>query len=224
MKVALLLSGALRDGYLNYDLLHKNLLSKYDVDIFISYSYDSTELDVPIDTELHEFYKPKMIRYMAYPNHLYESINKCLEYECLPDVRIDNFVKMLNGLKEVNMLKCVWEDLNNFKYDIVIRNRFDLQILEQINLKLPINSIYIPIGWDNMDGYNDLFAYGDSKSMDYYCSLYDNLINYLNMGVPIHPEYILKFHLNKGNSNIYRFPLKLKLRELIVDSTEYKVK
>jgi hypothetical protein len=224
MKVALLLSGALRDGDLYYDLLHKNLLSKYDVDIFISYSYDYTESEVPNDTELEKFYKPKMLRYLMYPNHLYECIDKCLEYPSLPGVRIDNFVKMLNGLKEVNMLKCIWEDLNNFKYDVVIRNRFDLQILDEINLKLPNNSIYIPIGWDWHDGYNDLFAYGDSNSMDYYCSLYDNLIKYLDMGVPIHPEYILKFHLNKGNSNIYRFPLKLKLREMIIHDNEYKVK
>ena len=224
MKVALLLSGALRDGYLYYDLLHKNLLSKYDIDIFISYSYDYTESDIPIAAELEDLYKPKMLRYLMYPNNLYENITKCLEYPCLPNVRVDNFIKMANGLKEVNMLKCVWEELNNFKYDVVIRTRFDLQIIDEINLKLPNNSIHIPIGWDNLDGYNDLFAYGDSESMDYYCSLYDNLINYIDMGIPIHPEYMLKFHLNKGNSNIYRFPLKLKLREMIVDNTEYKVK
>jgi hypothetical protein len=224
MKVALLLSGALRDGYLYYDLLHKNLLSKYDIDIFISYSYDYTESDIPIAAELEDLYKPKMLRYLMYPNNLYENITKCLEYPCLSDVRVDNFIKMANGLKEVNMLKCVWEELNNFKYDVVIRTRFDLQIIDEINLKLPNNSIHIPIGWDNLDGYNDLFAYGDSESMDYYCSLYDNLINYIDMGIPIHPEYMLKFHLNKGNSNIYRFPLKLKLREMIVDNTEYKVK
>jgi hypothetical protein len=224
MKVALLLSGALRDGYLYYDLLDKNLLSKYDIDIFISYSYDYTESDIPIAAELEDLYKPKMLRYLMYPNNLYENITKCLEYPCLPNVRVDNFIKMANGLKEVNMLKCVWEELNNFKYDVVIRSRFDLQIIDEINLKLPNNSIHIPIGWDNLDGYNDLFAYGDSESMDYYCSLYDNLINYIDMGIPIHPEYMLKFHLNKGNSNIYRFPLKLKLREMIVDNTEYKVK
>jgi hypothetical protein len=224
MKVALLLSGELRDGYLNYDLLHKNLLSKYDVDIFISYSYDSKDSDVPTANELHMFYNPKMIRYMEYSNHIYESIDKCLEYPSLPGVRIDNFVKMLNGLKDVNMLKCTWEELNGFKYDIVIRNRFDLQILDEINLKLPYNSIYIPIGWDWHDGYNDLFAYGDSDSMSYYCSLYDNLITYLDMGVSIHPEYILKFHLNRGDFNIYRFPLKLKLREMIIDNREYIVK
>jgi hypothetical protein len=224
MKVALLLSGALRDGYLYYDLLHKNLLSKYDIDIFISYSYDYTESDIPIAAELEDLYKPKMLRYLMYPNNLYENITKCLEYPCLPNVRVDNFIKMANGLKEVNMLKCVWEELNNFKYDVVIKSRFDLQIIDEINLKLPNNSIHIPIGWDNMDGYNDLFAYGDSESMDYYCSLYDNLIDYIDMDIPIHPEYMLKFHLNKGNSNIYRFPLKLKLREMIVDNTEYKVK
>jgi hypothetical protein len=224
MKVALLLSGELRDGCLYYDLLHKNLLSKYDIDIFISYSYENTEKNTAIDIELEKLYKPKMLRYLTYSNDLYERIDDCSKYECLSDVRIDNFVKMLSGIKEVNMLKQVWEELNNFKYDVVIRNRFDLQILDRIDLKMPNNSIYIPIGWDNMDGYNDLFAYGDSESMDYYCSLYDNLLNYLNIGVAIHPEYILKFHLNKGNSSIYRIPLKLKLREMLVGDTEYKVK
>jgi hypothetical protein len=47
---------------------------------------------------------------------------------------------------------------------------------------------------------NDQFAISNSKTMDYYCSLYDNLDKYYNEGVRnFVGERLLRYHLNSGN-------------------------
>jgi hypothetical protein len=72
------------------------------------------------------------------------------------------------------------EIISGIKYDVVIKCRFDIELLEKVEIKLPENQIYIPIGWDHMDGVNDIFAYGDSESMDYYSSAFYSLDGFIN--------------------------------------------
>lgn len=224
MKVALLLSGRIRDGIKNYKFLEKNLLSKYDVDIFINYSYDEGDEESYSAKQIEKKFKPKLIRYSPYHENFKEYFKN---FENIPhsnDVRPINLLKMLYSVKSANELKSIWESINGFKYDVVIKSRFDLKILEPINLKESIDTIFIPIGADHLDGYNDLFAFGDSISMDYYCNLYENILGYVKCGVEFHPEILLKHHLNIGFTNVYRFYLNAKLRDIEIVKTEYKTK
>ena len=224
MKVALLLSGKIRDGVKNYGFLQKNLLSKYDVDIFINYSYDEDDVEAYTAKQIEKKFKPKLIRYSPYEIEFENYVNEFVNVPFSNDVRPINFLKMAFGYKNANDLKILWETLNGFKYDVVIKSRFDLKILEPINLKQSNETIFIPIGWDHMDGYNDLFAYGDSESMDYYCSLYENMLGYVKSGIEFHPEILLKHHLQIGFTNVYRFYLNAKLRNMEINKTEYKTK
>ena len=113
---------------------------------------------------------------------------------------------------------------NGFKYDIVIKARFDIKILEPINLIQRENTIHIPIGWDHRGGYNDIFAYGDSKSIDYYCSLFHHMIPYLESGAWLHPESLLKTHLDKSNIELMRNSMKISLRNMNIHELEYRIK
>ena len=55
-------------------------------------------------------------------------------------------------------------------------------------------------------------AYGDLESMKTYGKVYDNIMDYnKNYNVKIHPETLLKFHLNKSKVNIVRFPFDYEL-------------
>ena len=61
MRVALLLSGKFRGSYIPFNYLEKNLISKYNPDIFINYNYkneDDMECD---ENELVSIYNPKLI-------------------------------------------------------------------------------------------------------------------------------------------------------------------
>jgi len=224
MKVALLLSGKIRDGIKNYRFLEKNLLSKYDVDIFINYSYDDTDKENYTPKQIEKKFKPKLIRYHPYDYDFVEYYEKFTKFPFSNDVRPINFFKMLYGYKQANNLKNIWEEINGFKYDIVIKSRFDLKLIDTVDLKLVHDSIFIPIGWDHLDGYNDLFAYGDSDSMDYYFNLHDNVLGYLKSGIELHPESLLKYHLEIGFTDVYRFYLNAKLRDMEICKTEYKSK
>lgn len=224
MKVALLLSGKIRDGIKNYRFLEKNLLSKYNVDIFINYSYDDEDNEDYTAFQIEKKFKPKLIRYHPYENEFASYLEKFVEFPFSNDVRPTNFFKMLYGYNHANNLKNIWEEINGFKYDIVIKSRFDLKLIEPVDLRLVNNSIFIPIGWDHLDGYNDLFAYGDSDSMNYYFGLYNNVLGYLKSGIELHPESLLKYHLEIGFTDVYRFYLNAKLRDMEIYKTEYKSK
>ena len=56
----------------------------------------------------------------------------------------------------------------NFKYDVVISSRFDLEILEPLSFELKGSELLIPIGFDWCQGISDLFAVGNSDTMNEY--------------------------------------------------------
>ena len=215
MRVALLLSGQFRNGKELIYNLYDSIIKQYQPDIFISYNYD-TDTEVNEGT-LNELYYPKEIQFNKYPNLFAYSKNTA------PETNRQSLVRMLYGIDRANVLKSDYEVANGFKYDFVIRTRFDLEYLQPLELK-NFNDITIPIGWDHRGGYNDTFAYGSSEAMDYYSSLFNNLETYLNEGALLHPESILKYHLDKGPYGILRFHYPIKLRGMELSKLEYRQK
>jgi hypothetical protein len=222
MKVAVLLSGKFRNSYEEYKSIKKNLIDKYNADIFINYIYDNT-IDInPI--ELINLYNPKNIQFTQLPNTVIDMVDTVSNYSKADESNTLSIFSMWYGIKKTNELKVNYELENNFKYDVVIRARFDTEILNKVELKLVQNSIFIPIGSDHRGGYNDLFAYGSSNTMDYYCSTFDNLIQYIIDGELIHPECLLRHHLDKHNFTFIRTNIPLKLRGRLVNEVDYSVK
>jgi hypothetical protein len=215
MRVALLLSGQFRNGKdLIYNLF-ESIIKQYQPDIFISYNYD-TDIEVNLDI-LNQLYNPKGIQFDKYPMLSAYSNNVAAE------TNPNSLVRMLYGIDKANRLKSDYEVANGFKYDFVIRSRFDLEYSHPLELK-NFNDITIPIGWDHRGGYNYTFAYGSSEAMDYYSSVYNNLQTYLNEGALLHPESILKYHLDKGPYGILRTHIPTTLRGMQLDKLEYRQK
>lgn len=221
MKVALLLSGQFRNGKECYPSIYENLIKHYDVDVFIAYYYEQP--DVTFD-ELTELYKPKYIVYEKYNQELIDKFNLTNNFLHYTESTPSSLCKMWYGNEMVKNIKQKYEKDFGVKYDVVIKCRFDVEILNKVEIKLPDNQIYIPIGWDHMDGVNDLFAYGDSNSMNHYLSAYHSIDGFINEGRFLHPEMLLKAHLLRGNMMILRFPLPMKLRDMMVHEQEYKIK
>ena len=215
MRVALLLSGQFRNGKDLIHNLYKSIINQYQSDIFISYNYD-TDTDTNLDI-LNQLYNPKGIQFDKYPMLSVHSNNVATE------TNPNSLVRMLYGINKANRLKSDYEVANGFKYDFVIRTRFDLEYSQPLELK-NFNDITIPIGWDHRGGYNDTFAYGSSEAMDYYASLINNLQTYLNEGALLHPESLLKYHLDKGPYGILRSSIPIKLRVMELDKLEYRQK
>jgi hypothetical protein len=121
------------------------------------------------------------------------------------DARPLSVFAMFYKIMKTNHLRKMYEKMNSFNYDVVIRTRFDLQMESPIDIIIPEeNHIYIPKGWDWNYGYNDLFAIGNSESMTYYCEMFNNLLPILKTGHILHPESLLKTHLDIWGHTLIR--------------------
>lgn len=223
MRVAVLLSGQFRDSYKEFQTIKKNLIDKYDADVFIYYT-PSADIDFN-PTRLINLYNPIHIEVGEYPIEINTLIEKSNQFITAPESNVTSIFYMWYGIMKVNELKIKYENDNLFKYDLVVRSRFDTELLNSVTLKDLPNSIFLPIGADHRGGYNDLFAYGKSDNMNYYTSLYNNLLQYITDGELIHPERLLKQHLdNKIDFELMRTNIPLKLRGILVNEVDYRIK
>jgi len=220
MRACVLLSGKIRNAKDCFDSIKTNLIDVYNADVFISTWTTDEKDDVTID-ELTEMYSPKSIDVEKFDDELVNLFDKNVKpfknntygIETRPLFVFLMYYKMMR----VNRLKESYETLIGKKYDIVIRTRFDLKIDSKVEYIIPNeNQIYIPKGWDWREGYNDLFAIGNSYSMGYYSNLYFSLVNMLNSGHVLHPELLLKSHLDRGGFEMIRPKMDLSLRGIKV--------
>ncbi len=92
------------------------------------------------------------------------------------DIKISNMYSMWYSMLKCNLLKKEYELQNNFKYDLVVKFRFDNIVKGPINLEqFDVNCMnYIEM---HQPDYmiSDWFNASSSKNMDLYSSLYLNL-------------------------------------------------
>jgi len=228
MKIALILSGQFRDAKKCYSSVKENILDRYNPDVFIStwtnprsitpsgWFGDNFEDDCSL-TDIMGMYNPKSIELETFDNEVNQPFR---EMARILDGNLDqpipqtiNVSAMFYKKHRANLLRKNFEELNGFKYDVVIASRFDLEFLENPVIEVPVNDIYIPIGFDWCDGICDLFAIGSSHTMDQYFDLFNMMRNYrLDNNVSHTPELIMKHHIENKKLNLQRYPLKYKLR------------
>jgi hypothetical protein len=202
MRIAVCLSGQPRFLDNGYQQIFEKIISKYnDVDFFIHTWWNDDELNAKganrnytfnVDTLkiIMDYYKPRIIlnepqmNFNIYKDVDYETINPISPYS------------MFYSIKIANDLKSYYENKNNFKYDVVIRCRFDISI-ENFDINLSeIDLSYIYTDTVGNDFPNDQLAISSSENMDYYSSLYDKINDYYNEGFRnFVGERLLRHHL-----------------------------
>ena len=205
MKVALCFSGLPRFVKETYPYWKTCLLDPYKPDVFIhtwKQTTDHTNL-------LQALYSPIVLS-MENPKQYDTSIyNEEREvqwpYRTTPQTQISQYT----GIKKSLQLRQLWEEQHRFKYDVVIRARFDW-FLEKINLEIndSINIAHTPTlkghrflfrGKEYL-GISDQFAYGSSDNMTIYSQLVDNLPTlYKEYKVDFCGELFMKSHLLYNN-------------------------
>lgn len=202
MRIAVCLSGQPRFLDNGYQQIFEKIISKYnDVDFFIHTWWNDDELNAKGANRNYTFksdtlklimnyYKPRLILnepqmdFNIYNDVDYETINPISPYS------------MFYSLKISNELKSFYENKNNFKYDVVIRCRFDILINKfDIDLSdMDLSYIYTDTVGNGFP--NDQLAISSSENMDYYCSLYDRIDTYYNEGIRnFVGERLLRHHL-----------------------------
>jgi len=121
-----------------------------------------------------------------------------------PETNINNLSLLVNSVDQTDSkLKKQYEKDNNFKYDCVIRCRFDYFFTKKYDLN-NFNFNFLNIKSDcNHTPYaiNDHLALSNSQIMDIYSDIYNNIDHYYNKGIEFNPEVILGYHIQINNIN-----------------------
>ena len=207
-KVALCISGFIRNATDTYPSIKKNIIDKFDIDVFI-YSYKSTvkhksiykirqSPDTSDEDIIVKLYQPKKYVFNEFSNDFVNNIvlkNRPDEYkQLLADYANDSLESkyvtkhvnqycMFYNVYKCNELKKEYESENGFKYDYVIRTRFDMSIndskyLDCLSYLNDNNIMIIGPAQHNYTIY-DHFALGQSMSMDKYSNLYSEIYDVL---------------------------------------------
>jgi hypothetical protein len=219
MRVAVLISGQPSENVDCYNSIQNNIIKPYGADTFVVYPSDNHIIS---ENETLALWNPTGLYYGKFPEIIPVNMRSLERYPKESETNVESLVKGLWGIYTANEIKQKYEQENGFRYDFVVRCRPDLLIHNRLELKR--DGINIPIGWDHRGGYNDTFAYGDSKSMDWYAGLYHNLWHYANNQITIHPETFLKIHLQRGDFPIWRFHFPIRLRDMELSQLEYRQK
>jgi hypothetical protein len=200
-RTCILLSGQIRDNYLEYFNNQKIfLIDPLKADIFCVF-------DDNMNNE-EKIYITKLIN----PKKIIWTNKKKSDYNVLPT----NFYLQLHKLYLCNNLKSIYENNNNFKYDICIRVRPDLflksYIPDYIINNIYKNTFYTPF-LNILDFYSNVFLLGvtdmffisNSQVMDSISNIYLYINNKNYKETCIATEIILKQYIVLKNINIKKF-------------------
>jgi len=102
--------------------------------------------------------------------------------------------------------------LDGVEADLFVKCRMDNRILPlgADSRFLDRDGLFIPSGGDWRGGLSDQFCSGSREDLSYYLSLFDHLPRYAAVGVPCHPETLVRFHMSDaGGRRIERAPMVL---------------
>lgn len=210
MKTALCISNFLRTWKDNFPSLKDNFLDIYNPDIFIHTwnSIDSNRISPFLDN-INSYFSPKKI---LIESPISFSISERMKNRNNKR-NINSVLSMFYSIQQSNHLKTMYENMNGFKYDCVIRFRTDIKLFDQIYFdKSDLNKITIP-KYGNYDGINDQFAWSSSENMDKYCSTFSNIKDLLNIEgykkeINLNPEELLYNNLIIYNIQLFRPEIK----------------
>lgn len=204
MRIALCLSGQPRSYKKAHEYLKRNLLDRFNVDVY-----------------LHTW-RPKVGRIAVYDdlNTLYNPIQFIME-EALPEtINSDLFVpnashpsnfctSMFYSIHRANDFRLREEAKKDKKYDFVIRSRFDLALNKVIDFSsLERGKIYVSKDTDGPNPLlNDQFAIGDSDVMNIYSGTYSLLRWYASKGVPLCGHEMLQAQLDHFHIPVERIDI-----------------
>lgn len=198
MRIALCFSGQMRSFKEGYNFYKKNLFDHYDsddVDVFI-HTWEE-EYPGPWYMDAASWYGARDVvadkRFTAQQFSNYK-----VAHEAWPAV---NTFSMWYSVFKANELKRHYELSTGFRYDVVIRSRFDFALNRQLDFDILPDKLYVPNDFikgtiaPNQIAANDQFAYGSSEVMDRYSMTFWNIDRAYKMGVPVNGEDMLSANL-----------------------------
>jgi hypothetical protein len=207
VKIALCISGFMRYYHKNIISLQKYFPYQFDTFIHTWNTKDHHISEQLNKSEIQNLYNPISI---IYENPINFDISQELKDKNIYNKRnLNGILSMYYKIYQCNQLKIFHENQNNFKYDVVIRYRSDIELLQTFNLN-NYSKINIP-KYGDFTGICDQIAYSNSENMDKYSNLYLNINNYIQDMLCSDPEAFMKNHLLNLGISVTRFDLNYNL-------------
>jgi len=186
MKVALCLSGQPRSFEKGFEYYKKNLLDVYDVDVFLhTWYYDFFDYSKLID-----LYKPKSIKVQKPLNINLERFSQYCNY---------NIFSLFYGIKQSYSLLQETENDEDFKYDWVVRSRYDYALNFSPDFsKLDQKKLYVPKSLRD-DICNDQISISSSNNAELYSFTLNNIFHFIDSGCSFAGEDLLARNLKLYN-------------------------
>jgi len=141
-----------------------------------------------------------------------------------PTARPKNMWKMWYSLYTANQTRLKYETEHNFKYDIVVRTRPDVALLDVVNAEAIKNKLdnepnVVIMPNNKRCGHQgiwicDLFGMGTSDTMTKYCDLYNQALDHHKEGTIFHPETMLGKHLQKNDCRFDGLGFSIEFRHM----------
>lgn len=219
MKVAIQLHGQPRYVKESYEFGWKDIIEKYNADVYIHSWFDNKNVEVIHHHELNstivsdditqntlktmiELYNPVAFRYespLDFDSVMHEYTNKKL--------RADQAIysQHLSAYHVNNLRKA-----SKYTYDVILKSRMDI-ILRNFSIdKVEENTIKIPYFFvENSPMMNpalDHWALGTPEVISKSCDLIHNLDYFMSTGLPAQSEFLVHLQLIKEKINIDRVP------------------
>lgn len=219
MRVAICLSGLVRTYRETYQNFVDNLLAPnrhHQLDTFIStwpieHSNNSMEWTrreawygvnaIPFPENIID-HKDLHSRYLPITFEVESPLSFTVPwYVPTPGINIQSLMSMIYKVHACDRLRIHYEAFHKFKYDWVIRARFDTVFPLPIVIdNLPADRVTVPSMMQpriipDRDWTNDKFAAGNNHDMTVYGNWYNCLESLVQTGSPIQPEILLHDHL-----------------------------
>ena len=200
MRKAISFSGQSRFIIEGLKTLQDNLVGFNDYDVFI-HTWDG-----PLNKDCY-LYETKSILIEPQKNVIPSNVKESSKEAFI-------HFSMFYSMKESLKLLTEYEQVNNFKYDAIIRTRFDIALeskldIEQFNLN---EGVYSPDVCGNPAVISDWLNFSTADNIRLYAEIYDNIINYFKIGVKITSgEELITHMLKSKNIPIKKIPSQLYL-------------
>jgi hypothetical protein len=203
MKLALCLSGQPRSYKQAFEYINKNLLQHFDVDVFF-HTWVNEPAKSFIYEDLYQLYKPVIA---SYDYSLPGNVNSHMRVA--NGSHPANFcTSMFYSINLANEYRTKHETFGAFRYDYVIRSRFDFALNKVIDFhSLEKNKVYVSKDVEGPSLLNDQFAIADSDTMNCYASTFQFLNYHHKNGVVLCGHEMLQEQLNKFSIPVEKLDL-----------------
>lgn len=206
LKIAILYCGMPFFSKFCFNNTIKNIVNEHEVDYYISI-YDEDKSNRYIK-DIENYYKPISMEVEKYSNVadiFEEKASKVIHKHPETDP-----VKPFSMFYKLNKVFKLLE-IENKKYDIIIRSRFDIHFDSILNLEIN-DKLNVPSGGDHRGGLMDLFSYSNYDIMKFYCDIYNYTDWYLDGDMIFHPEVFFCCHILTKKIPLNRFYYNVYLR------------